>query len=278
MSPHPVARPARFLICIALMALAACGGGRREAADPPETRTAPVIRPVDGLPRSFGDRKPHPWTGRAPARYAVHGTDVSRFQGRIDWPDARRAGIEFAWIKATEGGDRLDPRFGENWREADRAGVARGAYHFFYFCRPAIEQARWFIRNVPRTPGALPPVLDMEWTPFSPTCTIRPPAEHIRSEARIFLEALERHYGTRPLIYSTPDFFERNRMDLLGNYEFWLRSVAGHPSETYPGHRWTIWQYTGSGLAPGFYTDVDLNVFNGSRDSWSTWLASRRQR
>lgn len=272
-SAPPFPRLRRIICGLALAALAACGGG----GTAPETRIPPTITPVPGMPRAFGDSKPHDWSGRAPDRYAVHGTDVARFQGRIDWPEARKAGIEFAWIKATEGGDRLDPQFGDNWSGAARAGVARGAYHFFYFCRPAIEQAQWYIRNVPKTRGALPPVLDMEWTPFSPTCTIRPPAEHIRAEALVFLRALEAHYGTKPLIYSTPDFFERNRMDLLTGYEFWLRSTAGHPSRTYPGHRWTIWQYTGSGLAPGFYTDVDLNAFNGSRDEWNAWLARRRQ-
>lgn len=257
--------------CLTLALLAACGGGGSD------TRDVPVIRPVPGLPAAFGDRRPHEWTGRVPARYAVHGTDVSRFQGRIDWDEAARNGIRFAWIKATEGGDRVDPEFRANWRGAAAAGVPRGAYHFFYWCRPAIEQARWFIRNVPKTPGALPPVLDMEWTPFSPTCTIRPPAAHVRAEARIFLDALEAHYGTRPVIYSTPDFFQRNDMDRLGDYEFWLRSTADHPSATYPGHRWTFWQYTGTGLAPGFFTEVDLNVFNGSEAQFRAWLARRRQ-
>jgi len=264
----------QFLVpLVAAAALAACGGGPA-----PESRDPLAITPVAGLPPAFGDRKPHSWDGaRTPASYAVHGTDVARFQKTIDWPEAQRNGIEFVWMKATEGGDRVDPFFEQNWRDAGRAGVARGAYHFYYWCRPAIEQAEWFIRNVPRTPGALPPVLDMEWTPFSPTCTIRHPADHIRAEAKIFLDAVEAHYGTRPLIYSTPDFFERNQMYLLPDTEFWLRSTAGHPSRTYPGHDWTIWQYTGTGLAPGFFSEVDLNVFNGSRAEWLAWRQRRSQ-
>ncbi|MGH1423202.1 MAG: glycoside hydrolase family 25 protein [Pseudooceanicola sp.] len=242
-----------------------------------ETRTAPVIRPVAGLPAAFGDTDPHDWAGQTPASYPVHGTDVSRFQGRVYWDRAAAAGLQFAWIKATEGGDRVDPEFRANWRGAARAGIPRGAYHFYYWCRPAIEQARWFIQNVPATKGALPPVLDMEWTPFSPTCTIRPPAETVRAEALVFLRALEAHYGTRPVIYSTPDFFERNQMHLLAGYHFWLRSTAAPPAKTYPDHAWTFWQYTGTGLAPGFYTKVDLNLFNGSRAAFQKWLARHRQ-
>jgi len=273
----------RIGLALALVAaLAACGGGPRggsggNGTGGGEARAAPEIRPVPGLPASFGDADPHDWQGRTPRSYPVHGTDVARFQGAVDWKAAQRAGISFAWIKATEGGDRLDPMFHQNYRDAAAAGVARGAYHFYYFCRPAIEQARWFIRNVPRTPGALPPALDLEWNPFSPTCTYRPPAETVRAEAKVFLDALERHYGTRPVIYTTPDFYDRNDMGQLRGYDFWLRSTAAHPSVRYPNQRWTFWQYTGTGLAPGFYTKVDLNAFNGSGEAFARWLVARRQ-
>ena len=150
----------------------------------------------------FGDRDPHEWTGRAPWTYAVHGVDVAKYQNDIDWRALRQGGISFAFIKATEGGDRVDERFHQNWREAKAAGVPRGAYHFYYFCRPAHEQAAWFIRNVPRDPDALPPVLDMEWNPFSPTCRLRPPAAAVQAEMRTFLRIVERHYGRKPIIYT----------------------------------------------------------------------------
>ena len=35
---------------------------------------------------AFGDADPVAWTGRAPHVYPVHGIDVSRYQGAIDWP------------------------------------------------------------------------------------------------------------------------------------------------------------------------------------------------
>src|SRR3546814_11786215 len=89
---------------------------------------------------------------------------VSRWQGDIDWATLRKHGGNFAYIKATDGGDHLDPMFKTNWRRAKQAGIHRGAYHFFYWCRRASEQAAWFIRNVPPDPGALPPVIDVEWT------------------------------------------------------------------------------------------------------------------
>ncbi|WP_338550538.1 GH25 family lysozyme [Roseovarius phycicola] len=228
--------------------------------------------PPKGL--KYGDSDPVSWSGRAPSRYAIHGLDVARFQDAINWRRVKAAGISFAFIKATEGGDLLDPRFNENWRKAGRAGVPRGAYHFYYFCTPPEVQARWFIRNVPKRRGALPPVLDLEWNPFSPTCTKRPSGREVRRQARVFMDMLERHYGQRPIIYTTIEFYRDTGIGRL-NEEFWLRSTAKTLDKTYPGQRWSFWQYTGTGRVPGVEGDVDINVFGGNRATWNRWLKAR---
>ena len=225
----------------------------------------------------FGDNDPVEWSGRTPWLYPVHGIDVAKYQGDINWNAAKRGGVAFAFIKATEGGDHLDTKFMQNWAGAGRAGVPRGAYHFYYFCRPAIEQARWFIRNVPRDPKALPPVLDMEWNAESKTCKHRPDPQTVRTEMKRFLSIVERHYGKRPLIYTTVDFYGDNQLNSLKGYEFWLRSVAGHPSEVYPNQRWSFWQYTGTGRIPGIRGDTDINVFAGSPSTWRKWVEARTE-
>lgn len=224
-----------------------------------------------GYPR-FNDRDPHDWSDRTPWHYAVHGTDVSKYQSRIDWATAKKSGISFAFIKATEGADRIDDRFAENWQAAKAAGIPRGAYHFYYFCRTGAEQARWYIRNVPRDRSAMPPVLDMEWNHLSPTCKLRPPPETVRAEMQDFLDIIERHYGKRPIIYTTIDFFDRNGLSAFRKYPFWLRSVSGHPDSKYGGHPFVFWQYTGTGIVPGIKGDTDINVFNGDARAWRAWL------
>ena len=65
-----------------------------------------------------------------PADFPIHGIDISRWQGDIDWFSARRGGVSFAFIKATEGGDFIDPRFLDNFDAARRAGVPRLAWLF----------------------------------------------------------------------------------------------------------------------------------------------------
>lgn len=201
--------------------------------------------------------------------HPVHGIDVSKYQGTIDWQQVRAAGVSFAFIKATEGGDLLDSRFRENWEGARRAGIPRGAYHFTYWCRPMAEQIEWFKRNVPVEPDALPPVLDVEWNFQSPTCPRRVPVPLAQAKMREFLHAMERHYGKKPIIYADIKFHR----EVLANgefaeYPFWVRSVAAVPHERYPGRRWAFWQITATGRVAGISTPVDRNVFAGSHHQW----------
>lgn len=223
----------------------------------------------------FGDRDPVQWTGMAPYRYPVHGIDAARFQEHVDWEKARRAGVAFAFVKATEGGDLLDPKFRSHWQGARRVGIPTGAYHFYYFCTKPRVQAHWFIQNVPKRPGTLPPVLDVEWNPYSPTCTKRPQADEVRNVMAVWLNVVGRHYGQRPIIYTTPDFYKTNELWRFKGEEFWLRSTARTPDLVYPGQPWSFWQYSGTGIVPGFPGDVDLNAFAGSRQQWRKWLKVR---
>jgi lysozyme len=221
--------------------------------------------------RRFRDAKPINFGKSSPRHLAVHGVDVSRWQGEIDWVKLRSQGANFAYIKATDGGDHLDPMFKKNWRGAAAAGLKRGAYHFFYWCRTAGEQAEWFIRNVPKVEGALPPVIDVEWNGES-SCKRRPSRARILEKMQVFMDKLEAHYGQRPIIYTAPDFYRDNLKGAFLDYPFWLRAVAAHPSKVYPGRKWLLWQYSGSGLSHGVKGRIDLNVFNGSESQWRRWV------
>jgi lysozyme len=219
----------------------------------------------------LGDAKPHPGVALARA-LPVHGIDVSKWQGKIDWASVRDAGTQFAFIKATEGGDHFDERFLENWVGAKKAGVPRGAYHFMFWCRPAEQQAAWFRKIVPAEPGAMPPVLDVEWNGESKLC----PGKISRAKAlgmiRTMLHAMEAHTGKRPIIYTDITFHEDILEGELLDYPHWVRSTAAEPHQRYADRRWTMWQYTTTGRVPGVKGAVDRNVFYGSEDDWMAFL------
>lgn len=117
-------------------------------------------------------------------------------------------------------------------------------------------------------------MIDLEWNPYSPTCTTRPPGAEVRRQARVFMDILERHYGQRPIIYTTLEFYRQTGIGQL-NEEFWLRSTARTLATTYPGQSWSFWQYTGTGVVPGVAGGVDINVFAGNSSTWQRWLRAR---
>ena len=230
---------------------------------------------VKVYPPRFKDAKPVHFGRVKPDHYTVHGVDVSRWQGDIDWMKLRKQGANFAYIKATEGDDHTDSMFRRNWKGADQAGIPRGAYHFFYWCSKAETQADWFIRNVPKEKGALPPVIDVEWNSHSRTCKHRPSRAMVLKKMKVFMQKVERHYGQKPVIYTAPDFYADNLKGEFKDYSFWLRSVAAHPKKRYPGRDFAFWQYSGTGLSASHDTQIDLNVFNGNERSWRRWLNQR---
>ncbi len=255
--------------------LPAQAGVQVASLEPEPRRPSTIERPAKLHPK-FGDHKPFDFPNRQPTDYAVHGTDTSRWQPSIHWGKVQKSGISFAFIKATEGGDVLDKSFRTNFAKAKAAGVPRGAYHFYYFCTAPEVQAKWYLRHIPKDAGAMPPVLDAEWNHVSKTCPGKPSPAKVRNDLAIWLNIVEKGTGKRPIIYTTPDFYDGNDMGRFAGYDFWLRSTAAHPSERYPHERWTFWQYTGTGKIPGIEGRADINVFRGSEADWRKWLAKHK--
>ncbi len=188
-------------------------------------------------------------------RYHLHGIDVSHHQGHIAWTKLPGQGVDFAYIKATEGADHLDRRFALNWRAAEEAGVRRGAYHFFTLCRSGRDQAVHFVRHVPAEAGALPPAVDLE---FPGNCRHRPSKAKFHRELRDFLQIVEARYGQHAVLYLTPHFDKRYRVSATFNRPLWLRSLHSEPR--FGARHWTIWQTSGSRRLEGVRGRVDWNV------------------
>ncbi len=270
------------LACVAAGAasLAACGStyDPSYAKRPRFSTSAPLVnakKDPSFLAYAVPESDLHLFPATRSAEFAVHGIDVSKYQGDIDWEQVKDSGVAFAYIKATEGGDRADSKFQYNWAASKAAGVARGAYHFVYWCRPPHEEIANFASVVPNEPDALPPVLDVEPTPESKSCKRTLYRDEAIRDMRIMLEAMERHYGKKPVIYSSVDFYQAIlQPDALSEYPIWVRSTKYHPKVRYGDRKWTFWQYRSDGRVPGIVGAVDQNAFNGSHEQWRSWLAS----
>ena len=202
----------------------------------------------------------------APEQWEVFGVDVSSYQGEVDWAALAAQGVDFAFIKATEGSLLQDRQFAANWAGAAEAGVRAGAYHFLSYDSPGQTQADNFIAAVPVTEGALPPVVDIEF--YGEYLDQPPDRAHVRSILDPLLERLEAHYGVKPILYVTyRSYYRYIAGGGYGDYPVWCSSPTVFP--LVPG--WDFWQYSHSAKLEGYsgaQDRIDLNIFRGSMEKF----------
>ena len=182
------------------------------------------------------------------------------------------SGVKFAWIKATEGGDRADERF-EAELGRRQGGRRRARRLSLRLLVPGADGGNELFRaERAGRADALPPVLDVEATPTpGPATAIS--QEGAIADMKVMLEEMERHYGKRPVIYTSVDFYEAILSDgAFSDYSIWVRSTKHHPAVRYGSRAWQFWQYQADGPAPGIVGHVDRNVFYGTPEQWQAFL------
>ncbi len=192
----------------------------------------------------------------------LRGIDVSKWQGDIDWDAVKAAGIEFAFIRVSDGAARPDPAFARNWAEAGRVGIARGAYQYFRPLEDPEEQADLLLSAVgPPGPRDLPPVIDIE---VSDGVEPREMARRMDRWARRVKKAL----AVRPLVYTSA----KHWVELLAGSRTFRRHLlwVAHYDSDCPNtpsawRRWTIHQVSQEAQVAGITAPVDENRFHGSR-------------
>ena len=204
-----------------------------------------------------------------PAQFLIHGIDVSRYQKKIAWQEVVAmevlgVRIGFCYIKATEGSNHIDSRFHHNWHAARKAGLSRGAYHFFIPSQPGLQQARHFLKKVDLLPGDLPPVLDIEQLNGTPPSVLR-------REALRWLQEVEKSTGVKPVIYTHVDFYKQYLGKKFDTYPLW---VAHYYRTDAPriDRGWLFWQHSDIGNVNGIDAKVDFNVFNGDSAAFRNLL------
>lgn len=214
----------------------------------------------------------------------VYGIDVSNHQSFINWEDlelyADSAGIVtgnlkdspfvqpvlFAVIKSTEGADWVAHSFKRNFAEAKRCGIVRGAYHFLRLS-DIDGQIKNFIDHTVLEPGDLPPVLDMELD----NREMRRYADRACEYAHKWLDAMEKHYGVKPILY-TYDSYYNSYLKGKGfdEYDFFIARYNPEVQPRVP--HLEIWQFSEKGKAGGIKKNVDLDIFMGDYKAFEKYM------
>lgn len=172
--------------------------------------------------------------------------------------------IGFAFIKATEGIDKVDAQFQRNWLHAEKENIPKGAYHYFIAGKSGKAQAKNFIEIVKLKKGDLPPVLDIEET-YGTSKT------EMQKNIKDWLEKIEDEYKVRPFIYSNINFYKNYLRVIFDEYPLWIAHYL-QPGKPRLNRKWAFWQHSESGHVNGIKTKVDFNVFSGDSAAFENLL------
>jgi lysozyme len=188
----------------------------------------------------------------------IPGIDVSDWQGNVNWSAVANDNMSYGITKATEGTSFIAETFSKNWSAIQKAGLVRGAYHFFRAKESGRAQAEKFLSVVKISRGDFPPVLDIESSDGVDSATIR----HRMVE---WLDIVEKETKRKPIIYTFPTFWERiGNYTEFATYPLWIAHYTSDSQPFVPGgwDTWTLWQYTDRGSVSGVQGGVDVNWFN----------------
>jgi len=156
--------------------------------------------------------------------------------------------------KASEGGDWVDPVYGERRPQAEAAGLLWGAYHFGTHQYSGAEQAAAFLAAVQPGPATLM-ALDFEPNDRHPDNTMD------ISQAEEFVRTVHQSTGRLPLVYTHPTWANGGTYghrglslgqaispeSILTRCDLWLADYREEPEVPWAWARrgWRLWQYAG---------------------------------
>lgn len=192
----------------------------------------------------------------------VKGVDVSYYQSTIDWTKVKADGVEYAFIRVSDGLGTIDSKFDANWAQSRAKGILHGAYQFFRPAQDPIAQADLLLSKIGTPmPDDLPPVIDVEADGgLAPS--------QVAAKVKIWIDHVTAAIGKRPIVY-TGYYFWRDQVGApdqtaspLWHAQY---SSTACPTIAPPWADWAFWQYTSSGSVNGIAGNVDMNRFNGTR-------------
>jgi lysozyme len=204
----------------------------------------------------------------------LFGLDASHHQGMLDFARFRQeSGIEFVFLKATEGSDFIDSDFADNLRRAQAAGQLVAAYHYQRSNASAAAQVA-NIRLV--VPSSVPVILDVEANSGNVALTFDIAARLRAIGYRVPLVYIPRWYwqqvGSPSLVGLPPLWSSRYPDNIAGTV---LDEYADVPLSYWAGYGGlavAVLQFTSSGRLPGYSGNLDLNAYQGTRDGLSALL------
>ena len=185
----------------------------------------------------------------------VHGIDLSHYQGEVFWETVgENTKMAYVYLKATEGGDRIDAKYERNIELAHRYGLKVGSYHFFRPKTPLHLQLKNFTTQCRPGEQDLIPMIDVETLGGLSV-------GQFRDSLTTFLGMIEKTYRQKPLVYTFRNFYNRHLIGVLNDYQLMIAMYTDEEPVLADERDITLWQYTGKGRIVGVNGYIDKSRF-----------------
>ena len=187
----------------------------------------------------------------------IHGIDLSHYQGEVFWEAiGDNSKMAYVYLKATEGGDRVDSKYEQNIELAHKYGLKVGSYHFFRPRTDLTKQLQNFMAQCRPSQQDLIPMIDVETKQGMGT-------EEFCDSLFKFLGMVEKAYRQKPLVYTGTNFYNNYMSGKMSGYKLMIAQYSSREPELYDGQDYLLWQYTGKGRIDGINGYVDKSRFMG---------------
>lgn len=185
----------------------------------------------------------------------IHGIDISHYQGNVFWEIiGDNTNMAYVYLKASEGGDRIDEKFERNIELAHQYGLKVGAYHFFRPRTDLNKQLVNFMAQCRPKEQDLVPMIDIETKGGLST-------EEFCDSLLKFIKRVETAYRQKPLLYTFTNFYNQNLIGKIDGYPLMVAQYTQREPVLADGRDFTMWQYTGKGRINGINGYVDKSRF-----------------
>lgn len=194
-------------------------------------------------------------TINVPKKDIYVGIDISKYQSQIDW--SKLKDIDFVICKKSEGLTLEDSKYEHHIKNIP---CLKGVYHFFRPQYSGVDQGKFFLKNLDTVCIDLKPVIDVEWSKWWTQSNKKIGISRLCD----MVEYVEKNWGCKPIIYTSPKFwntFIGDQPELKG-VNLWVADWRGDTIPELPCgfDDWYIWQQSSSKKIDGVSGPVDWNV------------------
>jgi GH25 family lysozyme M1 (1,4-beta-N-acetylmuramidase) len=192
----------------------------------------------------------------------IHGIDVSAYQSAT----YSTAGLDFVFVKATEGVSYTNPRMAAQAKRARDAGLVVGYYHYPHMANDPVQEANYFLKQVAWQPGD---IIVFDWEGYDAANKSVPKSRQLAYRDAWLKYVKGKMAAHRVGMYCNTDYWLN--VDKTGTCGDFLWIATGGKPAGQPGIKapWLFHQYSTAG---GIDHDVATFTDRAALAAWAQGL------